>query len=157
MASLPGGESAALVGYAAVFFGAMVVHELALEGASATFPHLDALTSAVTLFQFGSCFLLPLALTWGGAGRCFPRSFAEAMPYVKLSFVVAGATALATRSLVYVSYPTKVHCIHWRLADSRGCGSQLLTLRSLEGGRRLCQRISTGSKLQATHPPSLPS
>ena len=36
----------------------------------------------------------------------------QAVPYLKLSLVVAGATALATRSLVYVSYPTKVRRSH---------------------------------------------
>ena len=41
-------SNAALVGYASVFFGAMVLHELALEGASAAFLNLNALASLVS-------------------------------------------------------------------------------------------------------------
>eukprot|EP00568_Trieres_chinensis_P011726 CAMPEP_0183316028 /NCGR_PEP_ID=MMETSP0160_2-20130417/53622_1 /TAXON_ID=2839 ORGANISM="Odontella Sinensis, Strain Grunow 1884" /NCGR_SAMPLE_ID=MMETSP0160_2 /ASSEMBLY_ACC=CAM_ASM_000250 /LENGTH=383 /DNA_ID=CAMNT_0025481723 /DNA_START=29 /DNA_END=1180 /DNA_ORIENTATION=+ len=101
--------NAELAGYAAVFFLAMIVHEVALEAASTAFSHVDALTSAVTLFQFGFCFLLPVLVSGPGAVlETFPRKASDAVPYVKLSVVVFGATALATKSLNYVSYPTKV-------------------------------------------------
>uniref|UniRef100_A0A7S2UHY5 Sugar phosphate transporter domain-containing protein n=1 Tax=Attheya septentrionalis TaxID=420275 RepID=A0A7S2UHY5_9STRA len=69
---------------------------------------MDALADAVTLFQFGFCVLTPLVATKGQAARNFPPSIRECIPYMQLSLVVFGATALATRSLVYVTYPTKV-------------------------------------------------
>eukprot|EP00978_Attheya_sp_CCMP212_P033198 scaffold132951_cov32-Attheya_sp.AAC.1 len=94
--------------YMVVFFGAMVGHELALEAASARFGELDALADAVTLFQFGFCVVTPLVATKGQAARNFPPSIRACIPYMQLSLVVFGATALATRSLVYVTYPTKV-------------------------------------------------
>lgn len=91
-----------------VFFFAMIGHELALEAASTSFSHLDSLAAAVTLFQFGFCFILPCATSRGAVMRTFPRSLRQAVPYIKLSFLVFGATGLATESLKYVSYPTKV-------------------------------------------------
>lgn len=91
-----------------VFFLAMIGHELALEAASTSFSQLDSLAAAVTLFQFGFCFILPFLTSRGAVMRTFPRSLREAVPYIKLSFLVFGATGLATESLKYVSYPTKV-------------------------------------------------
>ena len=90
------------------FFLAMVVHELALEAASKAFPGLDALASAVTLFQFGFCFGMPIFLSRGASLATFPKDLSGCLPYIKLSLLVVGATALSTRSIVYVSYPTKV-------------------------------------------------
>lgn len=94
--------------YVTVFFFAMIAHELALEAASTSFPELESLASSVTLFQFGFCFLLPFIVTRGQVCKTFPRSFRATLPYVKLSFLVFGATGLATQSLRYVAYPTKV-------------------------------------------------
>mmetsp|Transcript_10141 Transcript_10141/g.30000 ORF Transcript_10141/g.30000 Transcript_10141/m.30000 type:complete len:398 (-) Transcript_10141:309-1502(-) len=101
--------NAQLFSYCAIFFLSMIVHEIALEAASTSFSHLDALTSAVTLFQFGFCFLLPVCASGPSSVReTFPRTSREALPYMKLSLVVFGATALATKSLNYVTFPTKV-------------------------------------------------
>lgn len=94
--------------YIAVFFFSMILHELSLEAASTSFSHLDSLAAAVTLFQFGFCFMLPFIVTRGKVCETFPRTAAEVKPYIKLSFLVFGATALATQSLKYVDYPTKV-------------------------------------------------
>mmetsp|Transcript_29709 Transcript_29709/g.45451 ORF Transcript_29709/g.45451 Transcript_29709/m.45451 type:complete len:373 (-) Transcript_29709:79-1197(-) len=91
-----------------VFFLAMIGHEIALEAASTSFSQLDSLAAAVTLFQFGFCFILPFVTSRGAVMRTFPRSLREAVPYIKLSLLVFGATGLATESLKYVSYPTKV-------------------------------------------------
>ena len=102
-------STAELLTYSAVFFLAMVVHEVALEAASTSFSHLDALTSTVTLFQFGFCFFLPVAISGpASVWATFPRTSSEVAPYARLSAVVFGATALSTKSLSYVSYPTKV-------------------------------------------------
>ena len=93
--------------YMATFFLAMVGHDLALEAAFKSFSHVDALAAAVTLFQFGSCLLLPLILTQGKVLSTFPRTAKQGLPYLQLSLLVFGATFLATQSLHYVSYPTK--------------------------------------------------
>ena len=94
--------------YMVVFFLAMIGHELALEAATTRFSQLDSVAYAVTLFQFAFCGLLPLAVSGGQALRRFPHSVRELVPYVRLSTVVFGATALASLSLQYVTYPTKV-------------------------------------------------
>ena len=94
--------------YVVTFFLAMVLHELALEAASKAFSDMDELASAVTLFQFGFCFATPVFLTRGKALDSFPKSMKAGIPYITLSVVVAGATGLSTRSIMYVSYPTKV-------------------------------------------------
>mmetsp|Transcript_23906 Transcript_23906/g.35449 ORF Transcript_23906/g.35449 Transcript_23906/m.35449 type:complete len:373 (+) Transcript_23906:39-1157(+) len=91
-----------------VFFFAMIAHELALEAVSSNFHELDSLASAVTLFQFGFCFLLPFIVSKGKVCETFPKTIKEFVPYTRLSFLVFGATGLATHSLKYVSYPTKV-------------------------------------------------
>jgi adenosine 3'-phospho 5'-phosphosulfate transporter B3 len=97
-----------VISYMLVFFAAMVGHELALEAATTEFSFVDSIAYSVTLFQFGFCLLLPLLVTQGNALKRFPRSPREALPYVKLSLVVFGATALASQSLKWVTYPTKV-------------------------------------------------
>lgn len=91
-----------------IFFFAMIVMELSLEGASTHFPELDSLAATVTLFQFGYCFTLPLLISRGQALQTFPSTFKQLIPYIKLSMLVFGATALSTKSIKYVSYPTKV-------------------------------------------------
>ena len=108
-ANVPPASSLRLFGLAATFFIMMVVMELALEAASRTFSHLDYLAQAVTLFQFLFCFLLPAILE--GPRRVltkFPQRPREFAPYIRLAFGVVGATGLATYSLKYVSFPTKV-------------------------------------------------
>ena len=91
-----------------VFFFAMIAHELALEAVVSNFHELDSLASAVTLFQFGFCLLLPFIVSKGKVCETFPKTIKEFVPYIRLSFLVFGATCLATQSLKYVSYPTKV-------------------------------------------------
>lgn len=105
----PPTSSLRLFGLAATFFLMMVVMELAMEAASRTFSHLDYLTQAITLFQFLCCFLLPAVVE--GPRRVltkFPQRPREFAPYIRLAFAVVGATGLATYSLKYVSFPTKV-------------------------------------------------
>lgn len=94
--------------YIFVFFFAMIIHELALESVSTKFSELRSISSTVTLFQFGFCFVVPLIVSRGQVCETFPRSFKEVLPYFRLSILVFGATGLATESLRYVSYPTKV-------------------------------------------------
>ena len=51
--------------FVAVFFGAMVVHEIALEAITNVYSlppyNLPHIASSITLFQFGFCVLLPVA------------------------------------------------------------------------------------------------
>jgi drug/metabolite transporter (DMT)-like permease len=91
------------------FFTCMVLMELALEGAFVTFPHtVNSLPYAVTIFQFACCFGLPVILSQGEALASFPRTLPACVPYISLSVVVLGSTFLASLSVRYVSYPTKV-------------------------------------------------
>jgi drug/metabolite transporter (DMT)-like permease len=91
------------------FFTCMVLMELALEGAFVTFPHtVNSLPYAVTIFQFACCFGLPVILSRGEALASFPRTLPACVPYISLSVVVLGSTFLASLSVRYVSYPTKV-------------------------------------------------
>lgn len=94
--------------YMLVFFFMMIGHEIALEATSTSFKQLDSLASAVTLFQFGFCFFLPFLTSTKEVIRTFPKTWRAILPYVQLSILVFGATGLATQSLKYVSYPTKV-------------------------------------------------
>jgi len=100
-------KSSAII-FAIGFFGCMVIMELALEGANESFRDLDALPYAVTLFQFGCCFLLPCVVSRGKSLATFPTSWTQAVPYISLSTVVFGSTCLATMAVRHVSYPTKV-------------------------------------------------
>mmetsp|Transcript_10824 Transcript_10824/g.11934 ORF Transcript_10824/g.11934 Transcript_10824/m.11934 type:complete len:406 (+) Transcript_10824:33-1250(+) len=94
--------------YMLTFFFMMIGHEVALEAASTNFSHLNSLASAVTLFQFGFCFFLPFISSKGEVCKTFPKTWRQTLPYIKLSILVFGATGLATESLKYVAYPTKV-------------------------------------------------
>jgi len=94
--------------YMVIFFLAMIVHELALEAGSREFSSLPGFAYSVTLVQFGSCVVLPLLATQGQAWKRLPWTLRQAFPYIKLSVVVFGATALASQALLYVTYPTKV-------------------------------------------------
>ena len=106
------GSKQAITIYIAVFFFAMIAHELALEAASSDpqFKELDSLPYAVTLFQFGFCVLLPVIASKGKALQRFPskNNPREFLPYIKLSLVVFGATGVSSMALKYVTYPTKV-------------------------------------------------
>ena len=107
--NVPPTSSLRLFGLAATFFLMMIVMELAMEAASREFSHLDYLTQAITLFQFLCCFLLPAVVE--GPRKVltkFPQRPREFAPYIRLAFAVVGATGLATYSLKYVSFPTKV-------------------------------------------------
>lgn len=97
-----------VISYMLIFFFMMIGHEVALEAASTSFQQLESLASAVTLFQFGFCFFLPLITSTKEVMRTFPKTFKASLPYIQLSILVFGATGLATQSLKYVSYPTKV-------------------------------------------------
>lgn len=102
-------SSLRLFGLSATFFLCMIVVELAMEAVTTSYGHLDSLTSAITLFQFGSCIGLGAAVE--GPRKIlkkFPKTPTDLTPYIKLSSAVFGATALATHSLHYVSFPTKV-------------------------------------------------
>ena len=94
--------------YMGLFFGAMIGHEVALEAASDSFSHLDALASAVTCFQMSFCVLFPLALSKGQGLENFPTTKQALLPYIRLSLLVFGATGLSTQAVRYVTYPTKV-------------------------------------------------
>jgi solute carrier family 35 (adenosine 3'-phospho 5'-phosphosulfate transporter), member B3 len=94
--------------YMVIFVGAMIGHEVALEAASDSFSHLNALASAATCFQFGFCVLFPLVLSRGKGLENFPSTRADILPYIRLSLLVFGATGLSTQAVRYVTYPTKV-------------------------------------------------
>lgn len=94
--------------YIIIFFMAMIAHEIALEAVSKSFPDLDALAESITLFQFGFSFFLPCLISRHTVYQTFPKSIKQVTPYVGLSILVFGATYLATKSLKYVSFPTKV-------------------------------------------------
>lgn len=101
-------STAQVIIFMILFFGAMIGHEVALEAASASFSHLDALASAVTCFQFSFCVLSPLILSGGRGFERFPRTYRDILPYIRLSLLVFGATGLSTQAVRYVTYPTKV-------------------------------------------------
>ena len=94
--------------YILIFFVSMIFMELSLEAATKEFSDVDSLASAVTLFQFGFCLLLPLIISRGEGLKRFPRTIGGFVPYIRLSIVIFGATGFATQSVKYVSYPTKV-------------------------------------------------
>jgi len=94
--------------YMIIFFGAMIGMEIALEAASKHFGGLDSLAAAATCFQFSFCVLFPLILSKGKGLENLPKTRQEVLPYIRLSCLVFGATALATQSVRYVTYPTKV-------------------------------------------------
>jgi solute carrier family 35 (adenosine 3'-phospho 5'-phosphosulfate transporter), member B3 len=100
--------SISVLGYTAVFFCCMVGMEIVLEALLHQFPNLDFMATSVTLFQLGCCVLFPLVLSHGTALQRFPRRTNDFLPYVVLSILVFGSTGLATQSVKYVSYPTKV-------------------------------------------------
>ena len=103
------GASLWLFSLSATFFLCMIVVELAMEAVTTSYSHLDSLTSAITLFQFGLCIGLGAAVEGPRKIlKTFPKTPADLTPYIKLSSAVFGATALATHSLHYVSFPTKV-------------------------------------------------
>ena len=97
-----------VLAYSLVFFLAMIFHELALEACMKAFSSLDAVAGAVTLAQFGFCVALPVVVTKGRALERFPTNRKSFLPYIGLSIVVFGATALASQAVKYVTYPTKV-------------------------------------------------
>uniref|UniRef100_A0A7S2ERW2 Sugar phosphate transporter domain-containing protein n=1 Tax=Ditylum brightwellii TaxID=49249 RepID=A0A7S2ERW2_9STRA len=94
--------------YMVIFFFGMIFLEIGNEAATKKFHDLEALATALSLFQFGICFLLPLITSRGKDLETFPRTLEALLPYVGLSILVFGATGLATQSLRYVSYPTKI-------------------------------------------------
>jgi drug/metabolite transporter (DMT)-like permease len=102
----PGSNSFLL--FAVGFFACMIIMELALEGANNAFPDLQALPYAITLFQFGCCFFLPLVVSRGKSLVSFPKTPKEYVPYISLSVFVFGSTCLSTMAVRYVEYPTKV-------------------------------------------------
>jgi adenosine 3'-phospho 5'-phosphosulfate transporter B3 len=108
-------ETSSSLPFILLFFFSMIGHELALESLSTTYTSFVHLADAITIAQFGFCVLLPLLVSYtcigdGDVRKSFPKSRKEFWIYVKLSAIVYGATACATRSLSYagVTYVTKV-------------------------------------------------
>jgi drug/metabolite transporter (DMT)-like permease len=94
--------------YAVTFFTCMVIMELILEGTQNAFTDFLGLPYAVTLFQFISCFCLPVVLTQGQTLHKLPSTTKETTPYVALSLVTFGSLCFKSMSVRYVSFPTKV-------------------------------------------------
>ena len=66
-------SSIGLFALSATFFLCMVVVEVTMEATTTLYSHLDSLTSAITLFQFGFCVGLPAAVQgvlYGAVGDC---------------------------------------------------------------------------------------
>ncbi|KAL3774424.1 hypothetical protein HJC23_009473 [Cyclotella cryptica] len=128
----------------ALFFTAMILHEIALESITAVYSlppyNISHLASSVTLFQFGFCVLLPFALSLfsseGDVVRNLPRTRRDFLVYSQLSIVVYGATALATMSLGYegVTYITKVVFKSAKLIPTMVVGA-ILDARAARKGR----------------------
>ncbi|KAG7353767.1 UAA transporter family protein [Nitzschia inconspicua] len=104
----PIASNAAVFGYVWTFFTCMVIMELTLEGTQKAFHDFSGLAFAVTLFQFGCCFLLPVLHSNGATLKEIPKTPSAMLPYLLLSLFVFGSSGLATMSIRYVSYPTKV-------------------------------------------------
>jgi drug/metabolite transporter (DMT)-like permease len=136
------------------FFLGMCAMELALEGAGKWYGHLDSLAAAVTLSQFAGCLMLPLVVASTTSGRTktpdsrgLLRSFPFDSPqmlalYVILSLLVSGSTALATASLYYVSYTTKVAFKSAKLVPTMvvatAAGSRRYSMREYAAAALLC-------------------
>ena len=96
------------VALALIFFASMIVMEVLTEGTFNQYRNAgNILPSSVTFFQFLFCFSLPLAMS-PAAVSTIPTSPRAIWPYVKLSALVFGATALATAALNYVPYSVKI-------------------------------------------------
>ena len=94
--------------YGAVYFVCMVIMDFTIEGTQNAFPDLLGLPYCMTLFQFSSCFLLPVAISRGKTLKNFPRSIIAISPYIVLSLVVFSSNVCKSASARYVSFPTKV-------------------------------------------------
>ena len=93
---------------ALIFFASMIVMEVLTEGTFNQYRNAgNILPSSVTFFQFLFCFCLPLAMS-PTAVATIPTTPKAIWPYVKLSALVFGATALATAALNYVPYSVKI-------------------------------------------------
>jgi len=105
-------NDSAAVFYSFGFFTGMVCMELLLEYVSTfqdKFQLQGSLPSLVTLSQFFACFLLPWILSPRDNVRItFYKNRANILTYGLITMLVFGATALATASLLYVSYPMKI-------------------------------------------------
>ena len=94
--------------YGAVYFVCMVIMDFTIEGTQNAFPDLSGLPYCMTLFQFSSCFFLPVAISRGKTLKNFPRSIIAISPYIFLSMVVFTSNVCKSASARYVSFPTKV-------------------------------------------------
>ena len=94
--------------YAITYFFCMIFVDFTIEGTQSAFPELQALPYAMTLFQFGFCFILPVAISKGETIKNLPKSLIETSPYIILSLVVLSSTVCKSASARYVSFPTKV-------------------------------------------------
>ena len=93
---------------ALIFFASMIVMEVLTEGTFNQYRNAgNILPACVTFFQFLFCFCLPLAMSPASIST-IPTSPKAIWPYVKLSALVFGATALATAALNYVPYSVKI-------------------------------------------------
>ncbi|KAL7508799.1 hypothetical protein ACHAXN_009866 [Cyclotella atomus] len=95
------------------FFGAMVLHEIALEGITAVYGLPQQPATSCDICDAISIWILratSFSALFGDVIQNFPRTRAELKIYILLSVVVYGATAFATMSLGYdgVIYVTKV-------------------------------------------------
>ena len=150
---LTGSNLSSTAPFVVLFFGAMVVHELALEAITAVYSlppyNLPHLASSITLFQFGFCVILPFILSiissTGDVIKNFPRTVAEFKIYALLSIVVYGATAFATISLSYegVTYVTKVVFKSAKLIPTMLVGV-ILDYRAMRQGRFVQNRKNYG-------------
>ncbi|EED95071.1 predicted protein [Thalassiosira pseudonana CCMP1335] len=140
-----------------LFFLSMILHELALESISTIYslpPYsCPNLASTITLFQFGFCVLLPLAVSLcskkGDVVKNLPRNGREVWVYVKLSAVVYGATALATMSLGYegITYVTKVVFKSSKLIPTMLVGVLLDARRARNSGKGRDQQQPRSSRI----------
>ncbi|VEU45226.1 unnamed protein product [Pseudo-nitzschia multistriata] len=94
--------------YATIYFVCMIVVDFTIEGTQNAFPELHALPYAMTLFQFGWCFFLPVVISKGDSIKNLPKTTIEISPYIILSLVVFSSNVCKSASARYVSFPTKV-------------------------------------------------
>ena len=107
-AGVPNSWTSQNIFLAVIFFISMIIMEVLTEGTFNQYREAGPiLPAAVTFFQFLFCSLLPLAIN-PTTFYTIPTTPKMIFPYVKLSGLVFGATALATTALNYVPYSVKI-------------------------------------------------
>lgn len=90
------------------FFISMIVMEVLTEGTFSQYKDANPiLPSAITFFQFLSCFVFPLIIN-PSTLFTIPTTPKTIFPYFLLSILVFGATALATTAVNFVPYSVKI-------------------------------------------------